>query len=406
MRALYGLFGWDADAPACTTQRQRSTAVQPEPEGGEGTAAAAVSLSRTPPAVEAMVRADADGGGACPQPEAEPGDPGGGEPQAEPGGSAPLDPREAVFRKALDQPHVDLEEIRRLGWKSIPRCIRPESWRLLLGYLPTSRARQPETLRRKRSEYLNYISKYFDQGEFSRDESELQTFHQIEVDVPRTSPGVPLFQEPRIQEMLTRILYIWAIRHPASGYVQGMNDLVVPFICVFLSEYVGDADVPSCDVTSVSKACLDCVEADSFWCVTKLLDSIQDNYTFAQPGIQRMIFKLKEVVNCVDKPLYRHLEAQQVEFIQFSFRWMNCLLLREMELDLCLRLWDTYLAEGDGFSTFHVYVCAAFLCQFSARFLKLEFQELLMLFQNLAHESWLEGAHSNQVALEMVLAQA
>ena len=28
------------------------------------------------------------------------------------------------------------------------------------------------------------------------------------------------------------------------------------------------------------------IEADSFWCMTKVLDGIQDNYTFAQPGIQ------------------------------------------------------------------------------------------------------------------------
>lgn len=27
------------------------------------------------------------------------------------------------------------------------------------------------------------------------------------------------------------------MRHPASGYVQGINDVVTPFIIVFLSEY-------------------------------------------------------------------------------------------------------------------------------------------------------------------------
>lgn len=32
-------------------------------------------------------------------------------------------------------------------------------------------------------------------------------------------------------------------RHPASGYVQGMNDLVTPFLAVFLSEHLpGDID--------------------------------------------------------------------------------------------------------------------------------------------------------------------
>jgi hypothetical protein len=40
------------------------------------------------------------------------------------------------------------------------------------------------------------------------------------------------------QEMFERILYIWAMRHPASGYVQGINDLVTPFFVVFLQEII------------------------------------------------------------------------------------------------------------------------------------------------------------------------
>ena len=38
------------------------------------------------------------------------------------------------------------------------------------------------------------------------------------------------------------------------------------------------------------------VEADSYWCLCKLLDGIQDHYTYAQPGIQRTVFHLKELV--------------------------------------------------------------------------------------------------------------
>lgn len=49
--------------------------------------------------------------------------------------------------------------------------------------------------------------------------------------------STPLFQQTIVQEMFERILFIWAIRHPASGYVQGMNDLVTPFYIVFLQEY-------------------------------------------------------------------------------------------------------------------------------------------------------------------------
>ena len=39
-----------------------------------------------------------------------------------------------------------------------------------------------------------------------------------------------------------------------------------------------------------------CAEADSYWCLCKLLDGIQDHYTYAQPGIQRTVFRLKELV--------------------------------------------------------------------------------------------------------------
>lgn len=46
------------------------------------------------------------------------------------------------------------------------------------------------------------------------------------------------------------------------------------------------------------------IEADSFWCLSKLLDGIQDNYTFAQPGIQNKVRQLKELIERVDCKLY------------------------------------------------------------------------------------------------------
>jgi hypothetical protein len=52
------------------------------------------------------------------------------------------------------------------------------------------------------------------------------------------SPLIALFQQKTVQEMFERILFIWAIRHPASGYVQGINDLVTPFYVVFLQEVI------------------------------------------------------------------------------------------------------------------------------------------------------------------------
>jgi hypothetical protein len=42
-------------------------------------------------------------------------------------------------------------------------------------------------------------------------------------------------------------------------------------------------------------------------------------------------------------PLAAHFEDQGIEFMQFAFRWMNCLLMREISMKCTVRMWDTYL---------------------------------------------------------------
>jgi hypothetical protein len=45
------------------------------------------------------------------------------------------------------------------------------------------------------------------------------------------------------------------------------------------------------------------VEADCYWCLSKLLEGIQDHYTYAQPGIQRTVFRVKELIRCAQQRL-------------------------------------------------------------------------------------------------------
>src|SRR6218665_319431 len=61
-----------------------------------------------------------------------------------------------------------------------------------------------------------------------------------------------------------------------------------------------DVNVESVEVSSIAGASLQRLEADCFWCFSRLLDGIQDNYTFAQPGIQTRINSLKELVSRID----------------------------------------------------------------------------------------------------------
>ncbi|CAF1327680.1 unnamed protein product [Didymodactylos carnosus] len=295
--------------------------------------------------------------------------------------------KENKFKQIFEQSHVDLNELRKTSWNGIPKQFRAEAWKLLCGYLPAKVDRRDDTLKRKRDEYWSYVSQYY----HTRSESVHQdTFRQIHIDIPRMNPLMPIFQQLVVQELFERILFIWAIRHPASGYVQGINDLVTPFFVVFLSEFIdNDVEIENFDIGSLPEEHLRIIEADSYWCTSSLLDGIQDNYTFAQPGIQYKVRTLEELIKRIDDPLYRHLKTQHIEFLQFAFRWMNNLLMRELPVRCTIRLWDTYHAEQDGFSHFHLYICAAFLVRFSKDLLReKDFQGLLLLLQNLPTHSW------------------
>ncbi|CAK4084064.1 unnamed protein product [Aphanomyces euteiches] len=288
-----------------------------------------------------------------------------------------------------DKESVDLERLRELSWGGVPVEFRPLVWKLLLSYVPSHKDRRDAMLQRKRSEYRDLLQQYYYIPDKDRGMKEQETLHQILIDIPRTNPDVPLFQSPIIQKSMERALYIWAIRHPASGYVQGINDLLTPFVTVFLSSFTEDPE--TCDMATIREDIVDEIEADSYWCLTKLLDDIQDHYTFSQPGLQRMVQRMEDLVRRCDADLYQHIvEKEQVQFVQFAFRWMNCLLMRECPLSAIVRLWDTYLCEDNGFESFHVYVCAAILMTFGDQLKDMQFQDLVLFLQSLPTKTWTE----------------
>ena len=343
------------------------------------------------------------------------------------------EPRVAKFSRILHESTVDIEALRELAWSGIPSHLRPLCWRLLLGYLPPNKERRDPILARKRREYRELIPEYYDTAAVAvagsnnsdggdgssvsssntggrsglhagaagvRATEEESALRQVAVDVPRTAPGVPFFHLPQMQKILERILYIWGVRHPASGYVQGINDLATPFLAVFASEKMESEDMATWTLEALPESDLLDIEADCYWCLCKLLDGIQDHYTYSQPGIQKTLFHVRELVSRVEAPVTVHLDQEGVEFMQFAFRWANCLLLRELPFQLGQRLWDTYLAEGPGLKEFLVYVLSSFLLSWAPQLKTMEFQDLIMFLQRVPTADWTESD------MELVLSRA
>lgn len=320
-------------------------------------------------------------------------------------------PRTEKFQKLLDEQIVNLEALRELAWSGIPPMLRPLCWRLLLGYVPPNKELRSQVLARKRKEYKNLVMDYYNHVASNQDKTvasgvshsndEESALRQVAVDVPRTAPEVSFFHQPRIQKSLERVLFIWGIRHPASGYVQGINDLATPFLAVFTSERTGDeSNLEKWNVDKLEDDDILDIEADSYWCLCKLLDGIQDHYTYAQPGIQKTLFHVGELISRVEGSVAEHFVAEGVQYMQFAFRWVNCLLLREIPFELGIRLWDTYLSEGSALKGFLVYVLSSFLLSWAPDLKKMDFQEIIMFLQHCPTTEWTERD------IELVLSRA
>lgn len=327
---------------------------------------------------------------------------------------------------------MNIQEMRGISWSGLPISVRAVVWRILLGYLPSNKQRRAPTLTKRRQEYKRYVAQHFSETS-NIDEKALL---QIRKDVPRLWQEMELFRHPKVQESVERILYVWAIRHPASGYVQGIDDLSVPFFVVFLLNSIQADDqklyqelppiiteafrtlnlpehadslvlsylmssylppdkeleylINTVDIDAITPEQLHTTEADTFSCMTQLMKGIQDHYINSQPGIQKMVHKLSDIVKRIDGALHNHIQTQGLVFLQFAFRWMNNLLMRELPLTLCIRLWDTYISEESegGFKTFHVYVCAALIMRWEKELKAMEFQDLVMFLQHLPTQDW------------------
>jgi hypothetical protein len=319
------------------------------------------------------------------------------------------------LREQLSAEVASLEAVRQDAWKGVPASLRPEVWKLLLGHLPASKRRREQSLQQKRQAYRRWLSWYCSpSGELPRnrggssaaqraeddEEADGGALKQIRVDAPRTAPDVAFFRLDPVKASVERVLYVWAVRHPASGYVQGINDLLTPFLSAFLSEHFHSADMSQWDLSYLNRDTVLDVEADCYWCLERMLNAIQDHYTPDQPGIHARKHKMEEVLGRVHPEFASHLHNQQIDLMQFAFRWINCLLLRELPFRLALRLWDTFIAEGHAFRDFLPYVCAALLDAFSEQLMQLDFADALMFLQKLPTAEWEERA------LEAVLSQA
>eukprot|EP00917_Polyrhabdina_sp_WS-2016_P013639 GHVP01029852.1.p1 GENE.GHVP01029852.1~~GHVP01029852.1.p1 ORF type:complete len:352 (+),score=61.45 GHVP01029852.1:2-1057(+) len=276
----------------------------------------------------------------------------------------------------LEQEIIDISLLRDLSWKGTPSSLRAIVWKLLLGYLSPNKQNRENLLNEKREKYISILE---NTRIFSGSEGEKKLTKQIDADLPRMLPNTCLLKLEWVQDSIRNILIALASHRPSLGYIQGINDIVVPVFYVFLQEIFEKTSSQSKIEFNAIKE----LEADCFWCFLAILAPIQKNYTSNHTGVIEKIAKIELIISKMEPELYAHLKKEKVDFLHFGFRWISCLLIREIPLRHIIRMWDTYISEGkESFSIFHPYVCTAFLRYWKEEVLKRGFCEIILLLQN------------------------
>jgi len=251
---------------------------------------------------------------------------------------------EAILRSTM----IDLVALKKLAWRGIPERLRGVCWKLMMGYLPLNTREHTATLKQRRAAYRQFLE------EPSREVEE----QQIKLDVPRTVPQCPLslmFRTSEIRGSLERILVAYVRTHSEVGYIQGMNDLAAMFLWVFLmSEGVTEGKLPAPGLLSQ-------VEADAYWCFCVLIDNAKDLFCDFGQGLSKLVKQVDRLLQLQDEELYTVLQNAGCDGMLYGVRWMVCLLTRDLSGTAAARLWDGYIACGEGFLRVHACVCASLL---------------------------------------------
>lgn len=185
------------------------------------------------------------------------------------------------------------------------------------------------------------------------------------------SRAPPRKEDETHQDVIRRILFIYAKLNPGVRYVQGMNEILAPIYYVFAHDS--------------SELFADHAEPDAFFCFTSVMSDIRDRFIKSLDNSPSGVLAVVKLINTylreLDPELWSHLEDLKVDPRFYSFRWITLLLSQEFELPEVMRLWDSLFADQNRFE-FLLYCCCSMLVCVRGKLLKGEFADALRTLQH------------------------
>ena len=296
--------------------------------------------------------------------------------------------------EALIKEAKTVEDLKQVFYEGVDPGIRAKVWRMLFKYVPVKSGNEATILLQSRAEYKELCELYTETRFAQQNDSVvLDTIKLIRRDVLRTLPDSKVFRDPLVQRAMVRALMIYSIRHPSNLYSQGMNDILAPIFAVFLADYFGlTSDQLQTDPSPLERVKGDdwilMPEADAYNCFALLLSGMKANYVKGFEGVTESLKKMHLLISKADKELSSHLEKNEVEIFHFCFRWVFCLMLREVPLNLSIKLIDYYLVEEYPPSELCLYLALALLLRYSKKVKELQREQIIIYLQSLPTAEW------------------
>ncbi|XP_018567845.1 USP6 N-terminal-like protein [Anoplophora glabripennis] len=211
------------------------------------------------------------------------------------------------------------EKLHSRVYKGIPNSLRPEAWCKLL---------QVEKIKSENKDVYTEMMRLA--RKYSTDA------RQIDSDVNRQFREHLYYRERYSikQQSLFKVLTAYAIYNSEVGYCQGMSGLA-GVLLMYMNE------------------------EDAFWAVHILLSNpkyaMHGLYKEGFPKLTRFLAHHDRILTKLLPKVKKHFDKHGLDAILYSLKWFFVCFIERVPFNLCLRIWDIYLLDGERVVTAMAY---------------------------------------------------
>lgn len=294
-----------------------------------------------------------------------------------------------LIKSSSSEKPVNIDEIKRLTAKGLDSPIdRTLSWLLILKLYPQDKTKWPSIFNELKTQYFDYvnytnlqewhkkqISPQITIDDFGKDFHDMGVIHgdivrsgrlffflpERPILYPQTKAdqGDVLFEFQEHLRRLERLLYVFRTFHSGMGYMQGFNEIAIPFYYVILRPFRNHSG-HNTENDEISSEMLDTVEVLTFHCFQKIMTNttLAEFYTTQDQSsiIKHQLNTFENLMKIHLPNCYAAIQSLHIHPVFYCLRWFSLCFAQEHDLPSLLAVWDALISHFQTFVEYLFYV--------------------------------------------------